>query len=401
MKKILFLGAAPTQIPPIQYALDQGYYTITCDYLPENPGHVLAHESHNVSTTDKEAVLALAQKLEIDGIVAYASDPAAPTAAYVAEKMGLPGNPYRSVEILARKDLFREFLAENGFNVPKSRSFYDLRGVAEWIDEIALPVFVKPVDSSGSKGVTRLEDVSSLFQAFEHALYYSREKKVVIEEAIEREGYQVDSDVFMSQGKVVFWLWGDQHQDFFCHPYAPVAISFPTVLAPNIQLKAKNKIESILKKLNFETGAFNVEFIVDNTGEIWIIEIGPRNGGNLIPQVIKYISNIDTIAATVDESIGKKFNQNNSMKLNGYWSSYVLHAQEDGEFKEILFSERIKNYIVEKNIQVKSGDRVRKFSGSHDSLGAMILNYPTRDKMLEILNNIEEYILVVVKKNEM
>ncbi len=58
-KKILFLGAAPTQIPPLRYALDQGHHVITCDYLPENPGHKLAHESYNVSTTDNTATSAL------------------------------------------------------------------------------------------------------------------------------------------------------------------------------------------------------------------------------------------------------------------------------------------------------------------------------------------------------
>jgi formate-dependent phosphoribosylglycinamide formyltransferase (GAR transformylase) len=73
-KRILFLGAAPTQIPPLRYAIEQGHYVITCDNVPENPGHKLVHESHNVSTTDKEAVLALAQRLKIDGIVAYVSD---------------------------------------------------------------------------------------------------------------------------------------------------------------------------------------------------------------------------------------------------------------------------------------------------------------------------------------
>ncbi|MGM2693084.1 ATP-grasp domain-containing protein, partial [Bacillus cereus group sp. Bce032] len=88
------------------------------------------------------------------GVVAYASDPSAPTAAYVAEKLGLPGNPYASVEILARKDLFLTFLAENGFNVPRSQSFYDMDSAKSWLEEIGVPAFVKPVDSSGSKGVT-------------------------------------------------------------------------------------------------------------------------------------------------------------------------------------------------------------------------------------------------------
>lgn len=78
-KKILFLGGSLFQIPPIKYAKEQGHYVITCDYLPDNPGHKFAHEFHNVSTTDKDAILKLAKELKVDGIVAYASDPAAPT----------------------------------------------------------------------------------------------------------------------------------------------------------------------------------------------------------------------------------------------------------------------------------------------------------------------------------
>ena len=123
MKKVLMLGGSLYQTFAIKEAVRLGYYVITCDYLPDNPGHKLAHESYNVSTTDKEAVLDLARKLHVDGVVAYASDPAAPTAAYVCEKLGLPTSPYKSVEILSKKDLFRAYLAENGFNVPKARGY--------------------------------------------------------------------------------------------------------------------------------------------------------------------------------------------------------------------------------------------------------------------------------------
>ena len=144
-KKIMFLGATAQQMPPILYAVEQGYYVITCDYIPENPGHELAHEWYNVSTTDKEAILALAQKLKIDGIVAYASDPAAPTQAYVAEKMGLPGNPYKSVLILARKDLFRDFLAKNDFLVPKSKAFYELGEAKEWLEDMVVRILLPRV----------------------------------------------------------------------------------------------------------------------------------------------------------------------------------------------------------------------------------------------------------------
>ena len=72
MKKLLILGGTYFQIPAIEYAKSRGYYVITCDYLPNNPGHKLANEYHNVSTTDKEAVLTLAKSLNIDGILCFA-----------------------------------------------------------------------------------------------------------------------------------------------------------------------------------------------------------------------------------------------------------------------------------------------------------------------------------------
>src|SRR5579864_5903062 len=107
-KRLLILGGTDYQVTAIRYARRQGHYVITCDYLPDNPGHRLADEYHNVSTTDVQGVLAVAERLRIDGILAYASDPAAPTAAYVAQRLGLAGNPLESVQILTSKHLFRQ-----------------------------------------------------------------------------------------------------------------------------------------------------------------------------------------------------------------------------------------------------------------------------------------------------
>ena len=395
MRKILFLGGAPTQITPIKYALEQGHYVITLDYLPDNPGHKLGHKYYNVSTTDKEAVLKVAKAENIDGIVAYASDPAAPTAAYVAEKMGLPGNPYESVKILARKDLFRDFLAKHNFNVPRSRAFYKEAEAKVWLDQIGVPAFVKPVDSSGSKGVTHLQSAESFHDAFEHALKFSREKKVVVEEKIFRKGYQVDSDIFMANGELVFWAWGNQHQDPACHPYAPVAISYPSVLPQNIQEKAKDVVCSMLKKLGFVMGAFNVEFVVDSNEEIWVIEIGPRNGGNLIPQVLRYATGVDTIKATVDAAIGKPVPASMQRAVKGCWSSIIVHSRTNGAFKELWLSDRTRKYIVEQDVQVQPGEKVNSFSGSHDTLGTMILKYPSQDEMLDMIDNMERDIRVI------
>ena len=102
MKKILLLGGSAQQVIAIETAKKLGYYTVLCDFLTDNPGQYVADKFYLVSTTDMDAVLDVAQKEKVDGVLAYASDPAAPTAAYVAEKLGLPGSPYKSVEILSR-----------------------------------------------------------------------------------------------------------------------------------------------------------------------------------------------------------------------------------------------------------------------------------------------------------
>ena len=81
------LGGSHFQIPAIKYAKSAGYYVIVADYLNNNPGQKFADEYHNISIVDEEKILALTNKLKIDGILSYAADPGAPTAAYVAEKL--------------------------------------------------------------------------------------------------------------------------------------------------------------------------------------------------------------------------------------------------------------------------------------------------------------------------
>lgn len=396
-KKILFLGGAPTQIPPLKYARNQGHYVITCDYLPENPGHKFADEYHNVSTTDKEAVLKLAEQLKIDGIVAYASDPAAPTAAYVAEKLDLPGNPYKSVEILARKDLFRAFLAGNGFNVPRSQSFYTLDEAKAWLDEIGVPAFIKPVDSSGSKGVTNLQDKGHLAEAFQHALQFSREKKVVVEEAIVRSGHQVAGDGFIVDGELVFRCWADENFDDLCNGLVPIGQSFPTSHPKEWLDIAHAESQRLLTLLGMKTGALNFDFLFDQDGKFYFLELGPRNGGCQIPEVIRYSTSVDLIKYTVDAAIGLDCSSLSMIPSKGYWSSYMLHSLQDGVFKEIYLSDRAKKYIVEQDIYVKPGDKVFKFSGSHHTLGTMILQYSTLEEMMDMLDHMENDIKVVVE----
>ena len=146
MKKVLLLGGSAQQVIAIETAKRLGFYTVLCDYLDDNPGQFAADKFYLVSTTDKEAVLKVAESEKIDGVIAYASDPAAPTAAFIAEKMGLPTNPYKSVETLCNKDKFRAFLKSGGFNTPKAEGYTSVQSAMDDLDEFSFPIIIKPVD---------------------------------------------------------------------------------------------------------------------------------------------------------------------------------------------------------------------------------------------------------------
>ena len=169
-KKLMLLGGIRYLLPVIDAAHKQGYYVITADYLPDNIAHRYSDEYVNVSIVDKEAVLKVACEKEIDGIMSFGVDPGVVAASYVQNKMSLPSfGPYESVEILQNKDKFREFLAIHGFNVPWSLAFSSLEDALSDLAIFSYPLIVKPTDSAGSKGVTRVDKEKNLKEALLHA----------------------------------------------------------------------------------------------------------------------------------------------------------------------------------------------------------------------------------------
>lgn len=197
----MLLGGLRYLLPVIEEAHKLGVYVITADYLPDNIAHKYSDEYCNVSIIDKEAVLKEAQRLQIDGILSHAVDPGVTTAAYVAEKMGLPFQcSYKVACILQDKSLFRQFLSENDFNCPHAKGYTNIEEALKDVDYFSWPVIVKPVDSAGSKGVTKVEKKESLKAAIEIALESSISKHFIIEDFLDKVGAQSSADIFQLRG---------------------------------------------------------------------------------------------------------------------------------------------------------------------------------------------------------
>lgn len=397
MKRILMLGGSTSQICAIKKAQEMGHHVIICDYLPDNPGQYVADEFYNISTTDKEAVFELAKGLNLDAVVCYASDPAAPTAAYVCEKLGFPTNPYESVMILSNKDTFRKFLKDHNFCVPYTEDYTDLDSMKRNAHNFHFPVMVKPVDCSGSKGINKIYSASEYDYAFSDAMRYSRCKKIVVEEFIEKEGYQVSGDGFSVNGKLVFRCFGNEfYSNNGIKEYVPLGECWPSVLPNKTQIKIHNELQRLITELGMKTGAYNIEVILDKNENVYILELGARNGGSLIPQITQYATGIDMVEYTIKAALGEDCSDLEMKEALGYWSNYMVHSTKSGKLINVELSDEIKENFVEYQTDYKKGDDVTAFENSGHALGTMVFKYKSKEEMFDKISRLPNLVKVEV-----
>ena len=399
-KTILLLGGSAQQIIAIETAKRLGYNTVLCDFLSDNPGQNYADKFYLTSTTDKDAVLEVAKKEKVDGVLAYASDPAAPTAAYVAEKMGLPGSPYESVEILCNKDKFRKFLEENDFCTPKAKGYTDLSVAAKDIKEgvFKLPVIVKPVDSSGSKGVSQIDEAENCMEILEYAMSFSRGKKIIVEEYVVKYGYQIAGDGLSVDGKLVFRYFANDHFNPKCvNPFVPISASFPYNMPKEVQDKVHNEIQRLISLLNMGTTTYNFDMRIDKDYNVYLMEIAPRDGGNYIPQVIRYATNVDLIECSVRAAMGDKIEIKQGVEGSGYYAYYAVHSLKDGILDEIKIADEVKDKIIENHILKKKGDEIKAFTGANTTLGILLKKFESMAEMLDMMDYSEKWIEIVLQ----
>lgn len=396
-QKMLLLGGSSQQIVAIETAKRLGLYTILCDYLPDNPGQYHADKFYQVSTTDKAAVLNVAQDEKINYIVAYASDPAAPTAAYVAEKMMLPTNPYKSVETLCNKDRFRAFLAEHGFNTPKAKGYNHTEEILRDIDSFIFPVIIKPVDSSGSKGATVVADKEGLAEAADFAFTFSRSHRIIIEEYIEKKHpYLIGGDIFVSNGTVVQWGLMNCHRDQNVNPLVPVGKSYPPILPEQELSKIKGTLQRLVTELDIQFGPMNVEMIIDKHDRVFPIDIGPRSGGNMIPDLLGMIFNCDVVEMSIKAAMGQPITTE-PQKGDLYYATLNLHSNRKGVFKAVEFSPEIEKYIIMKKIYKKTGDAVNYFANASNALGIIFFKFPNQELMIRMEEEMSDHVKIVLQ----
>lgn len=396
MRKILLLGGSAQQVVAIKIAKRLGYHTVLCDYLSDNPGQYHADTYYSVSTTDYEAVLKIAMEEQVDGVLAYASDPAAPTAAYIGEKMHIITNPYQSVEILCNKDKFRTFLKNNGFSVPLSQGYESTDDAIEGLNsgKFCFPIIIKPVDSSGSKGATVLHSCEGVDVALELAFSFSRGHRIIVEEFIQkRHPYLVGGDIFVADGRIAVWGLLNCQRDNAVNPLVPVGKSYPLEMDDIDVKRIKDTLERLVFKLGIRNGAMNIELVVDANNHVHLIDVGPRSGGNMIPDLLSDMFGIDIVELSVQAAMGVKLNIQ-AKTPKGCYATHNLHSNQNGIYQGITFTSDIDKFIYRKHFYKKQGDPVEYFDNAAKCLGIIFMKFENMTQMTDMLNNMNDHIQI-------
>lgn len=392
----MLLGGIRYLLPAIEVAHKHGIHVITVDYLPDNIAHKYSDEYHNVSILDKEAILDLAQELKIDGILSFAVDPGVVTAAYVADQMCLPFTcSYESACILQDKSLFRRFLADNGFNVPNARGYKNAEDVVRDVDYFNWPVVVKPVDSAGSKGVSRVDEPKNLPTAIAHALDQSHNGHFIVEDFLELEGYQSSADCFSVNGELVYADYSDQLFDKdAANPYTPALEIWPSTMKREHQDFLSQELQRLIKLLRCGTGLYNVESRLCKNGKPYIMEVSPRAGGNRIAELQRIGTGIDLIEAEVLKAVGEPLSSEITMpKYDGCYVNDIIHSLQAGTFQGIEYDEQfMKEHVISEAIYPAIGDHVDAFHGANNAIGSVFLKFADRKQCDEKVAKLTQYI---------
>lgn len=394
----MLLGGIRYLLPVIKAAHEQGYYVITADYLPDNIAHKYSDEYVNVSIIDKEAVLKVAQEKKIDGIMSFGVDPGVVSAAYVQEKMGLPSfGPFESVCILQNKDRFRAFLAEHGFNVPKAKGYSSVDEALADKDTLEYPVIVKPTDSAGSKGVTRVDDCNQLKSAVEHAFAKSISGHIIIEDFIEKQGCSSDTDSFSVDGKLKFVSYNSQHFDLnAANPYTPAAYTWPSTYTEEQERYLTSEIQRLISLLGMKTNIYNIETRIGTNRKPYIMELTPRGGGNRLCEMLHYATGVDVITAMTRYIVGDSVPEIRQSPYDGYWAEVILHADKAGVFDHIEIAKELPAEVIEEDLWVKKGERVKLFEGANDAIGTLVLRFEKKEVMGECIRAVSSWLKVKV-----
>lgn len=295
------LGGGPWQVPTARLAKEMGYRVLVTDCYPERPAYAFADHHEVVDITDFDATLAVARRNRIAGILCDTTDVGVPTAAFVAEHMGLPGMGLDVARNFTQKDRMRRLTSQAGLSAPPYRLARARDDLKDILEALSPPLVVKPVDSQSGKGVSLVREAGELESAFAHALGHSREGAVLIEALV--EGEEIIVDGFMREGRAI--ILGIARKT--PHPRQPTVsrrITYGHHFPPPVHARIVEANQGTLEALALRDGVFHAEYMLAGN-DVVPLDVAARGGGCMIyTHVLPEVSGVDANRAMIRLAMG-------------------------------------------------------------------------------------------------
>lgn len=393
MKKIMILGAGTYQVPLIKTAKKLGIYTIVVSIPGNYPGFAIADKVYYENTTDYETILKIAKEEQIDGIVTAGTDVAVITIGRVCDELKLSGLSFEAAQIAANKLLMKTKYEECGVRTAKFREIpIDAADVAERVSALSFPLIFKSVDSSGSRGITRVDSIDEFEAAIANVKANTRSDYYIVEEFI--EGEEFGAQAFVYRGKVQFII---PHGDYVFHGDTGVPIGHfaPYDLSPEIIEDAKEQLTGAIKAMGLDNCAINADFILKDN-QTYVLELGGRSGATCLAELTSIYFGFDYYEKILRCALGEdvEFDCNSHAVPN---ASMLLMSEKDGVIKSQTNSNPESPDIYEIQFDYEVGDEVHKFRVGPHRIGHVVTKGETLDEAVKTLHDALDKIKIVVE----
>lgn len=305
-EKLMIIGAGKFQLPVIKLAKQMGFETVVVSVAGNYPGFLIADKTYEVDVREKEAILDIARAEGIRGVLTDQTDLPVPTVAYVAEKLGLPGIGYECARTISNKVECRRHCQKNGFPVPAFFLARTLEEALEGSEEIGYPLVVKPADSQGSRGVTKVQHPQELPQRFQNAIGYSAEGTVLLEEF--SAGAEMILIGLVSDHKHTNLAIGDHRHFDIPDRFIWSQSLFPTSLEDGFRQTLEDMNRRLYESFGPRFGVSFSQYRVDReTKTIQLMEAAIRGPASLqTSHALPLVSGIDVLPMLIELASGRR-----------------------------------------------------------------------------------------------
>lgn len=384
MKRILIVGAGPSQSAGVAHAKKMGYKVVAIDGDPKAPGLKLADVPIVLDVRDKKSVLRIAREQKVDGILSIASDICLETVASVNEILCLPGiSPERLLPTI-NKGVMRKILSACGLPGPRYFIIESEALLQEAAFIVTFPAVVKPVDSAGSRGVSFVETMDDLAIAYARAVSCSPLGVAILEQFI--PGPEISVEAFVADGYVHVLTLSDK--DRTKPPYLlDTAVKFPSILSESIQREVRAIAVSAIKALEFDNCPVHMEMILTSEGPK-VVELAARGPGfRVYTDILPHVTGVNGVEAQIRILFDETPDLRPRMPLRGACIKF-FSSQNKGVVKKIRNFDEIASHpeIYDLQLYVKPGDKVDMLTCGPDRIGHVIILSETRHHAVSLAN---------------